>query len=451
MEIANASQLELHALVRDGLVVIGESPSYFADALHHLAFHALLLVSADLEVVAGLLNLMWYGFAVLTGVQVARRLGPVAALVTSTLFVAAPVAPILSKHVISTFFVPPVAVLFVCAVLDVAAGVGRAALGRALVALGLLVALNHCHVAYAVPLLWVAVRARVKPPAWSLVALAATQATAAVELAWLGPPDLRSLWDPHYPTAWDVVQRFVHIENGIQNTIPVAWGLFAIVAVGLLLVALRPDARPPGLVPLLLAAPLLVSADPEAAVSWQTPLFVALGCAGRAVPAFAVAASAYAATYGIAATLVMTAIGDRPHVHFFSMSATRVRTDVLGVLVHRMGMRADEFESLRLEHTWDEDGLAAIRPGLSYVRDRVGPPLPPGGDRCFLVDDVGRPPPEGARDVERVEAHTLVFQAWRGTACEPNVRLPLEPVVWLDLGSFAVHVGVPPAGPREGR
>lgn len=451
MEIANAHQLELHALVRDGLVVLGESPAYYADALHHLPFHALLLVSPDLEVVGGLLNLLWYGFAVLLYRGTARRLGRVAALVATTLFVAAPVAPILSKHVISTAFVPPIAAAFTFAVLDLAGGAGRGALGRALAALGVLVALNHGHVVYAIPLVAVAARARVGPPPWSLAALAATQAPALVELAWLGPPDLRGLWTSHYPTAWSVVQRFVHIENGIENTVPVAWGLFGIVAVGLAIVAFRHEARPSGLAPLLLVAPLLVPADPESVISWQTPLFVALACAGRAVPAFAVATSAYAATYGLAATLVMTSLADRPNVNFFSMSAARLRTDVLDVLVHRMGMRADEFERLRLEHGWEEDGLAATRPGLSYVRDRVGPALPPGGDRCFLVDDVGRAPPPGAIDVERVEAHTLVFQAWRGTPCEPNVRLPLPEVVWLDLGTLTVHAGVPPTGPREGR
>lgn len=448
MEIANASQLELHALLRDGLVVIGESPAYYADALHHLPFHLLLLVSPRLEIVGALLNVVWYASAVVLYRGTTARLGPIAGLVATTMFVGSPVAPILSKHVISTAFVPLVMPLFAFALLDLAGGAGRAALGRGLGWLGVLVALNQGHVVYALPLLAVAVKARVTPPLWGVGVLLAASSSALVELAWLGPPDLHHLWQVRYVGVGHVLQRFVHIENGIENTVPVAWGLYGVVAAALVLVVLRPAARAPGLLPLLLVAPLLVPADTEAVISWQTPLFLTIALAAREVGAFAFVASGYALTYVVAAALTMGALGDRPNVNFFSMSATSLRYDVMDVLVARMDVHAEEFEQLRVEHGWMEGEMAAIRPGLSYVRDRVGPSLPPGGDRCFLVDDVGRPPPPGARDVERVEAHTLVFQSWRGTACEGNVRVPLPAVVWLDLSTLEVHAGVPPTGPR---
>ncbi len=451
MEIANAQQLELHALSRDGLIVLAENPAYYADALHHWIFHLPLLLSPRLEVAAACLNVAWYGFAWVLYRGMQARLGTVAAQVATLMFVASPVAPILSKHVISTAIVPLVMPLFVFAVLDVASAQGRPAMNRAVVLLAVLVALNHAHLVFVLPVLYVGVRWRTAPTwAGGLGALVASS-TGLIEWVMLGPPVLDRLWGIRYPGPWDVVQRFVHIEGGIEEMIPVAWGLYAVTALTLLLLASARVKTPAGLWPVLAVAPLLIAADTESVISLQTPLFVAMGVVARDVVPMGWATAVYGVTYGLAAAGTMLVYADRPNVNFFSMSAAGVRQDALNTLRTDLALRAEEFETLEVAHSWDEPPYPAILPGLSYVRDRVTGPLPPGGDRCFRVDDVGRAPPPSATHVERIEADTLVFQAWRGTPCTGNPRVPLLPVVWLDLHDLSVHVGVPPTGPREGR
>lgn len=447
MEIANAAQLELHAMARHGRIVLAENPAYYADALHHWVFHLAFLVTPHLVPVAAVLNGLWYLAALVLYRGVAQRMGTVPARLATLFFVAAPVAPILSKHVISTAFVPLVMTLFVFALLDVGAGQGQKALGRACAWFGVLLALNHGHLVYLLPLVWVAWRARTRPPLWGLLAFAAASTTGILELILLGPPNLDALWEPHYDTLWQSMQRLIHIENGIEGLVPVAYGLYGVAWSALGICAWKRTDLPAGLGALLLMPPTLYYASAEAVISWQIPLFLAIAFAGSRVPRVAWVYGAYALVFSLAITSTMVRMAALPNVHFFSMSSTGLREDMMAVLVDELDIHADEFEQIRLEHTWMEDDLTSTQPGLAYLRDEITVTLPPGGDRCVLIDDKGRPPPEGATDLQRVEAHTLVFQAWRGTPCEPNVRVPHAPIAWLDLHDGSVHVGIPPIGP----
>lgn len=444
METANVLDLELHALSRDGRIVLVTDPSQYAEALHYWVFHVLLLLSPRLEVAGAVLNVAHYGFAAVLFFGVRKRLGEVAAVVCATLFLTSAVAPILSKHVISTAFVPLVMPLFAFAVLDLARTGDRTALGRAVAWLGALLALNHGHVVWIVPLLAVMVHTRsFRVPWWGVLAFVGLWSSGIARILMHGGPDVMRLWGWFYRSPWNAVSRMVHVEPGAEDTVPVAWLLFALVAVALGWLVARRKEAPPGLAWLLLPGLPLVFAPPEANPSWQTPMFLLLGWVASRSIAFAWTAVGYGVAEGLGLAAMMMTFAAPPNVNFFSMSSLGLRYTMHATLERELGMREAERWNLRLEHEVGEGDTPSILPGMSYLADRVLPPLAPGGARCLLIDDVGRAPPEGATDVQRFEDGLLVYQAWGGVPCEPNVRLPPPPVHVLDLRTFTVeHVQV---------
>ncbi|MCB9664021.1 MAG: hypothetical protein H6732_07895 [Alphaproteobacteria bacterium] len=439
MEAANTLDLELHALARDGQVVLVTHPTQYAEALHYWIFHLVLLATPRLEVAAVLLNVAHYGFAAVLFVGTRRRLGEVAAVVATTLYLTSAVAPILSKHVISTAFVPLVMPLFAFAVLDLARTGARDALGRAVLGLGALLALNHGHVVWAVPLLAVMVRQRAfRVPWWGVAGFLLLWSSGIARLVVHGGPAVTRLWGWFYRSPWNAVSRMVHVEPGAEDTVPVAWLLFGLVAVALGWWVARRDEAPPGLGWLLLPGLPLVFAPPEANPSWQTPMLLLLGWTASRSLAFAWTTALYGLAEGLGLAAMMVTFAAPPNVNFFSMSSLGLRYTMHDTLVGELGMRADEQAHLRLEHTVSEGETPSILPGMSYLAERVFPPLPEGGDRCLLVDDGLAELPAGATDVERVEDGLLVYRAWRGVPCEPNVLLKPEPVHVLDLRTWQV-------------
>jgi hypothetical protein len=170
MESANVLQLEGHVLARDGLIVVGTNPSHFSDALHHWLFHPILLLTADLGNIAMALNVVHYLGVLALAWVLYRRFGGVSALVGSALWMAAPVSPILSKHVISTGFAPIAGVFFLAAVIDLAQRANKSDLGRAVFWFAVLFALNNGHLMLLLPLVYVMWRRdRWMPPWWSLL------------------------------------------------------------------------------------------------------------------------------------------------------------------------------------------------------------------------------------------------------------------------------------------
>lgn len=438
LEQANAVQLATHALVRDGLVVVASAGNAYAEALHHAFFHPILAWTPRLDHVAAVLNVQYWLAAGLLGWTVGRRLGPLAGAVAGVALLAAPVSPILSKHVIPTAIVPVAAAPFVGGVLDVAAGHGRRALGVAVAALAVLVALNNGHAWLALPLGWAAWRAGVaRPPAWSLALSAVALAPAVVRRVWQASEHgvwigLSDVGAPPYDTVALALRRLILVEPHMHRVFPNLWLLLLLPLPLLALLWTRRDAVPRGLPALIAAGPLLWFAHIEATVVWQVVLCTALGWAATQARWMRGLVLAHCvstpAVFGVAAL----GIG-LPPADFFTLSLLRTRDRMLDVLDAEIGLRAAEFETLSLVHPEGEPGIAnALTPGVAYLVDRVRPPLAPGGDRCVEVSDPDHPAPAGvALEQDHVDG-VLRYRAWRTPAgCDASPRLPTDPVlVW---------------------
>lgn len=441
IEQANAIQLATHALIRDGQIVVSSDVAYYAESLHHLFFYPILLFTPRLEHVATVLNAVYWASSALLGVLVGRRLGTTAGLLSAAALLAAPVTPILSKHVIPTALVPAVGALFLDAHLAFAAHGRRADLGRLLLTLVTLIAFNNGHIWLAVPVLWAVWQTGTRrPPAWALVGAALLLVPVVARRVWMitsgqGFELLPSVGSAAaYPNLGVWYRRFVLVEPYMDRVFPNLWLLLLLPPVAAALTWRLRGRVPPGLVPLLLTAPLLAFAHLEASVVWMLFLWVWLGWLASQAGWMRALVSAHlvispAAFYGLVAS-----VGPPPD-DFFALSLLRERYHMLDVLRDEVGMGADEFETLGLRHPQGEEGLAnALTPGAGYLIDRVLPPLPPGGDRCLLVSDPDDPGLPGTPTLDLRDG-VLRYRAWTRPpeGCNDSPRLPSAAVLVYDL------------------
>ncbi|MCB9680509.1 MAG: hypothetical protein H6733_03485 [Alphaproteobacteria bacterium] len=436
METANAFQLEYDALARDGFVVLASPPGYYADALHTWFFHLLVRVTPRLEHLATVLELFHYAAVAALGLGMRRRYGDTAGAVAAGLLLTAPVSPILSKHVISTAFVPLVGTGYVLAHLDLAAGGGRRALGRCVALLGLLLALNHGHAWIGLALLWRMARSRTfVPPAWSVLVGLLALSSGLFEIGWYlshGQPELlmpHAGWWPRfdYDDVGQWARRAVFVEHGMGFMLPNLNLLFVLGAWALGVWARGGSAAPAGLGELLVLAIPFAFANTEAIVVWQTPLFVLLAWACRS-QAYVGLMVVHLVASSLSQAWLYTHHGP-PEPNFWALSSIQMRERVLDVLEREQGLTDAGFEHLWVDHPIGELHAPAILPGLSYLVDRVRP-LPHGpDDRCHAVTGAPYTPPDGAVDVAVVERDHLWFTAWRGTPCPVDSRMPMPPVI----------------------
>ncbi len=445
METANVFQLEAHALVRDGFVVLASQANYYADGIHHLFFHPLLLLSPALGHAAIVLNVVHFlGVFALMWV-VGRRLGRPAGLIAAMLWMAAPVSPILSKHVISTGLMPLTAVAFLGAFLDFSAEGRRRDLGRCLCWFAALFALNNGHLLIAAPLIYTMWRHSMwRPPLWSI----------AVAIVLSGSGIIRRV---HH---WSETGRFMDIPDApigtfavslshyLQRLIMVEWQLhrmfvnqkliFVFAALLCWWAVAYKHKLPRGMLPLLLTAPAFAFVNNEALVVWQ--IFFAAGVAWAASHRLGLAK--LCCVHAVLGTTVMgvafNLVGP-PEDDFFTLSTVRTRTRVLDVLTNEMNMKRGEFETMLVSHPEGEGDINALLPGLTYEVDRVREPLPEGGDRCLSLTNADEPPPEGVVLEDEIVRWGLAFRSWRqAEPCTGSPRIEAPTFLVLDLDTMSV-------------
>ncbi len=448
VERSNADPLALHRSLRDGVLVLTAPATSPADGLYHLPFQLLFAALPALEDAAWVTSAGYHLVGLALGVGVARRLGAGSGLVAWLVFTTSPVTPILSKHVIATYFVPAAAAAFTLAVLDLAApgdaAARRNALGRALLAWAVLTSLHAAHVVWGLPLLAGVWRFGFPGVPWRWLSAAAAVwlfrvAKAVTVGGWA--PTLEWRWS----SAWQAYDRLFAVEFGTwllapPHALPLLVGP---VAVGAALWRASRGQGVPGLAPLLLVGPLLLWAEPEATVSWQVPLAVAYGTLLGATPARVRSTALWSlvASASLAAAFASTAmVGGGSFLSLASLAHRRALADVLR---DDVGLRAEEIDQLRLRHHAEDGGLPATAAGLVPVLLERGP-LPPGGSRCVDVGDTPVSLPGDASDVQRWTALGLSVAAWRSEQpCPGNVRHHPGAVLWWDMEAGGVHISDP--------
>ena len=286
MEVANAFQLEYHALSRDGQVLAAAPLGYYADTLHNWAYHLLLLVSPRLEVVAGALNVVHYAAIAILFLGIRSRIGLTAAVGAAGCAMVTPVAAILSKHVISTAFVPLTSTLFLLAFLDACQHRRARDLGWVTVWLAVLLALNHGHIWMLGPYALAAWRVGSwRPPMWSLTIAAIPAFSAGADLySWFGTPAWDAWWalsewwpETDYPTVDYWSRRAMFVEPGMVFMTRNLGLLYVLLGWGLWRAWTDRDALPPGLIWLVAMVIPLAFANSEAIIIWQVFLFALVG------------------------------------------------------------------------------------------------------------------------------------------------------------------------------
>lgn len=447
VEEGNASQLATHALIRDGQIVLASDPTSYAEALHHLFFYPLLLLSPRLEVIVGFLSIQYALAALATGWLLLPHLGRAGAWIAGAMVLANPVSPILANHVISTALVPLFGAFYLRAVLDLARTDAPEALGRALFTFALLLALNVGHVWMALPIAHAAWRGGTSriPARWvGLVGLA------------LAPALFRRLWflvhhgtwidlhrwviDPPHEGLWAWYRRMVLIEPDLHHIFPNLWLLLLMPAVGVAVTWQRRRQLPPGLVPMLAVAPLLALSNFEATVVWLLPMAAWFGWLGAHHTPSRLMVGAYLPSYPLVFGVGVATVG-LPPGGFFALSLLSTRHETLDTLIDRFGMTSEEFETLKLTYPLPDSNFQdVLAPGLGYLVDRVYPPLPTGGSRCLEVAHPASDPPPGVDLLDTDERGGLVFRAWLpADTCDSSPRLTIPPVVVWDLNTGTVR------------
>ena len=453
LELGNALQLEQHAAIRDGFFLLATGAEASYEAIHHWIFHLPLWLSPRPQLAAILLLVLAAFTAWLIFRMVRDRFGRLPAVVAASMHLAAPVAPILTKHVISTAFVPLFGWWMVIALVDFSREGGRRSLGRLLASFGILVAFNHWHLLLAPVVLFALARRRewrASPLAWgvALVPLLAIGARLVRE----GVLDARVAASSQAAEVWmgdlgRFVRRMVLVEPDIHQMVPWLGGLLLLTGAGVIVgFGLHRRQRPPGLLRWLASAPLfLLAGDIEATVVWASGLLLLFAWVTHHRPIFGAALSVFAlVSVGLQAHLYITfgPPGVLPEPAFFPLHTVAQRDEILDVLEDEFAIGQAEFDRLHLEHPVGEthDALVpGMLPGLRYLQSCCRP-LPPGGDRCVAVTSRPLSLPEGAAVDRVVERGWLTYTAWRGGGeCPPPIWRSPPDAVWLDLQDWRLR------------
>jgi hypothetical protein len=453
LELGNALQLEQHAAIRDGFFLLATGLDASYEAIHHWFFHVPLAISPRPELAAILLLLLDAFTAWLIFRMVRDRFGRLPAVVAASMHLAAPVAPILTKHVISTAFVPLFGWWMVIALFDFSRDGGRRPLGRLLASFGVLVALNHWHLLLLPVVLFAIVRRRewkASPWAWTvavvplLAVVARGMQDGVLDARLAAAGQIFDVWMADLPR---FARRMILVEPDIHQMVPWLGGLLVLTgAAAFIAFVVHRRERPAGLLSWLAVGPLFVFAgDIEATVVWASGLLLLFAWVSHLRPLFGVTLSAFAlVAVGLQAHLYLTfgPPGVLPEPAFFPLHTVAQRDEILDVLDAEFEIGQAEFDRLYLEHPVGEThgGLVpGMLPGLRYLQSCCRP-FPPGGDRCVAVTSQPLALPEGAVLDRQLKKGWLTYTAWRGGGpCPPSAWRTPPRAVWLDLQDWRIR------------
>lgn len=441
MEQANADPLALHVLLREGRVVLATGPDHYAEALFHWPMHLLFGLLPRLDHAAWPLTAGYHLAGVLLGLGVARRTDATTGLLAWLCFVTSPVTPILTKHVISTWFIPFAATLFTLACVDLRNQPSRHAVGRAIVGFAFMLALHRHHAVLLLPLLWFIGRARIwRPPAWSIGVSVLLAVPAFLRLVTFGPRELGL--GAHWMSAWHFYDRMVLVEYGTWEFIPTYIVPLALTPFAIVHAARSPRIR--GLAPLLATGLAYAVAESEATVAWQVPWIFAMALWLGRSPVSSGLVAGWAILTQAATTVTFVSFSAPPNDNFLALSSLAQRREIADVLIQDLHLRRDELHQLTMHHPVQEDDRPAILPGLDHVILHEHAPLPPGGDRCLAVGFEALIPPADATEITRLTRGGLTYQTWQSQSpCDGNVIRTRPDVLWFDLKTRTHHVGDP--------
>ena len=449
LELINALQLEQHAGIRSGAMVLMTDSDLPYRALHHWILHIPMLFSPRPESAAILLVMVDFLTAGAWFYVIDKRWGRVASSVAVALYLSTPVAPILSKHVIATAFVPLAGAALVEGFLRLHDR-QRGGLRWTLWGFAFLLVFNINHIVLLPAVVWM-LWGKVKAERFPWVGLLFVVLSAAPLLNPLEGATVLELLGEVKKQVLDLsanpewfFRRMIFVEPYMTEMAPFlyAWPLLLVLGAGAA-IRLRKNV-PGGLLPLVASFPLfLLVFDVEATVVWQAALFLLMAWTASEYRSVALASLAYGLIAQIVIAHTFLTFGPPPQSNFFSLSTIAQKDAMLTVLREEMEMKQEELYTLRVEHEIGENGLPAPAPGLRYLAD-LGPELPPGGDRCLAVSQQPLQLGTTAEVVKRHEEGGLHYTAWRGgEECTTNLVHPLPKAVYLDWNTWSLTTTPP--------
>lgn len=444
LELGNALQLEQHAGIREGVILLQTDAELPYRALHHWFLHLPMLISPRPEAAAAFLVFVDFLTAGVWFSLMSRRYGRLSAFVVVALYLATPVAPILSKHVISTAFVPMAGAFFLEGLLRLGGGEGRSGLKMAMVSFGFLLVFNMNHILLLFPLVFALRKGPFRPIPFAGLGL----------VLFGGWPLFLGLESGPWKDAWDAMmarpgfylespesffRRMVFVEPYMTEMVPWLYVWPLVLGVSLVILARHWRERPRGLVPFLLTFPLFLwVGDLEATVVWQAGLFALLAWAVHRIPHFATLGLGYGLVAQAVLAYTFLTFGPPPQMNFFSLSTVAQKEQILDVLETEFSMGSDELKSLSVFHEIGENGTPAPVPGLRYLADCCRE-FPPGGTRCLRASQSPLEIPAGATEIKRLERGGFHYVAWvGGPPCTTNLIHPLPKAVYYNWKSNEV-------------
>jgi hypothetical protein len=443
LELGNALQLEQHAGIRSGAVLVMTDLELTYSAIHHWILHIPMLLNPRPESAAVFLVFVDFLTAGVWFWVVDRRWGRMASCTVVALYLSTPVAPILSKHVIATAFVPLAAACLFEGFLRVRDENAASGVKWCVWSMASLILFNVNHVVLIPAALWVIWgRFRGEKIPWvglgvlalGLLPLLYPSNGGTLTRAF---SDLLSRPGEMLANPGWFARRMIFVEPYMTEMAPALYGWPVVLLLGLGVWVKERTWGPGGLLPILLSCPLfLLVSDVEATVVWQAGLFVLMAwTASRAYPLALISL-----LYGVVAQAVIAhtflTFGPPPQTNFFSLSTVAQKDEILLVLRDEFQMKRGELETLQVIHEIGENGLPAPAPGLRYLAD-LGPAFPPGGERCLGVSQEPFQVHGSARVLRRHVEGGLHYTAWvGGPPCKTNLVHKLPKALYLDLNSW---------------
>ena len=443
LELGNALQLEQHAGIRHGAFLLWTDAELTYRALHHWVLHLPMLFSPRPEAAAIFLVIVDFLTAGAWFLVIRKRWGLLPSCVAVSLYLATPVGPILSKHVISTAFVPLAAAGLFEGWLRMTEDRKTSGVNLSLWSLSLLIWLNVNHVILVPVWVWACFPFISTPKIPKMAAFFGVLGLIPLLYPANGGSLLGSLSDmvnrPSLLLAdpeW-FARRMIFVEPYMTDMTKVlyAWPLLLLVA-GWVVLKERKDI-PPGLLPMLFSLPLfLLVSDVEATVVWQAGLLVMVALASFRSRLIAIASLVYAVLAQLAIAQTFLTFGPPPQSNFFSLSTVAQKEEILDVLEKEFQVSSRELQTLRVFHEEGENGIPAPVPGLRYLADHSRT-WSGDGERCIVVSPRAKRVPGGAVDVQRFSARGFHYVAYAGVpGCKTNLIHRLPRALYLDLNRW---------------
>lgn len=443
LEIDNTIAMEVFVALREGWWVLSSDPSAFGEAPAYWPFQLLFLLTPSPESLAPLLALMHLGFTAVVGRQVGLRFGKGMGWSYAALHLSMPLYWALSTHLIPSYLTPLFAPLYFLSLYDLmqpnpSQGAERRAwwLGAALVLV------HRGNLVYLPCLLLVQLLIRRRPSWVTLLGFAALLTPTLHRLSRDGFEASMALDGHAYDSLWEFTQRLVFLEDGMQNDIVAAWGLYGLLAFAAAWLLIRRPAPARPFLLGLLSLPLLWFPQPAALISAEFLLLLALLLVAQRVRWFRWLLHAYVLGFVSHRALMLFMMAPLPHVHFLSLSSTASRDLMFDGLINQLHVTADEMETVSFESEFFEKVniiIPATQPGTSYYVDQLMDPLPAGGDRCVLIADETQPPPDHGPSTQTLHHAPWRITTWRQQGpCPGTLRLDRGRPVFVDLSTWTL-------------